>query len=332
MELRGRTVLVTGADGFIGSHLVEALLAEGAEVRAFVWYNPFNAWGCLDLLPRSVLAGVEVVPGDIRDPGDVEAAAHGTSAIFHLAALVGIPFSYRSPAAYVATNVGGTLHVLEAARKLDIERTVVASSSEVYGTARYVPMDEAHPHQAQSPYAATKIAADRLAESYHRSFGLPIVVVRPFNTYGPRQSARAVIPTIAAQLLAGRGEVRLGSLEPRRDFTYVRDTARAFIAAARCDGAIGQDLNAASGRDISIGELAGLLAAKIDPAARVCSDAQRMRPRGSEVERLLGSSAKLRALAGWAPEWDLERGLDETVAWLREPANLRRDRAEVYNL
>jgi NAD dependent epimerase/dehydratase len=331
MELRNQTALVTGADGFLGSHLVEALVSRGVSVRAFVYYNAFNSFGWLDSLPEERLREIDVRAGDVRDPTAVEAAMRGARAVFHLAALIGVPFSYESPASYVDTNVKGTLHVLEAARKLGVERTLIVSSSEVYGTARYLPIDEEHPLQGQSPYSASKIGAEKLAEAFYRSFELPLVVVRPFNTYGPRQSARAVIPTIITQLLAGETEVRLGSLEPRRDFNYVKDTVSALIELACCDRCLGEVVNVASGVDVSIGELAQELVSRIRPEARVIHDAQRVRPRHSEVERLLGSNAKLRSLTGWTPDFDLKRGLTETIAWFRDPEHAARYKSQAYN-
>jgi NAD dependent epimerase/dehydratase len=332
MDLRECPVLVTGADGFIGSHLVEALVARGCRVRAFVFYNAFNSWGWLDSLPRDVLAAVDVFPGDIRDPNGVTVAVRGCEVIVHLAALIGIPFSYHSPDAYVDTNVRGTLNVLQAARTLGVRSVLVTSTSEVYGTAQYVPMDEKHPLQAQSPYSATKIGADRLAESFHRSFNLPVTIVRPFNTFGPRQSARAVIPTLITQLLNGQTEVRLGSVSPTRDFNYVKDTVNGFVAIAESDESLGQEINIASGRECGVGTLAQLLIDRINPEARVVSEEERVRPASSEVERLVGDSSRLRALTGWRSAYTLEQGLDETVDWFRHPANLARYKSWLYNV
>jgi NAD dependent epimerase/dehydratase len=332
MDLRGKRVLVTGADGFIGSHLVEALLDAGSQVKAFVYYNSFNSWGWLDSLPAERLDAMDVHPGDIRDPHGVRAAMRDVDVVLHLAALIAIPFSYDSPDSYVDTNVKGTLNVLQAARDLGTSRVAVTSTSEVYGTARTVPIDEQHPRQGQSPYSATKIAADALAESFHRSFDLPVVTVRPFNTYGPRQSARAIIPTVITQLLAGSTEVRLGSLEPTRDLNYVTDTVAGIIAAASCDEAVGRDVNIASGREISIGDLARTIIGIVNPAARIVTDPQRLRPEGSEVERLLGDASLLRSLCGWEPSVTLEDGLARTVAWFRDPANLGRYKAGLYNV
>ena len=286
----GKKVLVTGADGFIGSHLTEELVKKGYNVRAFAFYNSFNTWGWLDTLPKDVMQNVEVFTGDIRDPNGVRTAMKGMDEVFHLAALIAIPFSYHSPDSYVDTNIKGTLNVLQAARELNTQRILVTSTSEVYGTAQYVPIDEKHPYQGQSPYSATKIGADRLAESFYRSFNLPVSIVRPFNTFGPRQSARAVIPTIITQLLAGKKEIKLGSLTPTRDFNYVKDTAAGFIAIAESERTIGQEINIATQKEISIGQLAEEIIAQINPKARIICDEQRLRPEKSEVNRLLGSN------------------------------------------
>jgi NAD dependent epimerase/dehydratase len=327
-----KKVLVTGADGFIGSHLVEALVEQGADVRAFVFYNAFNSWGWLDTLPAAVLDQIEVVSGDVRDPNGVRSAVRGVDAVFHLAALIAIPFSYHSPDSYVDTNVKGTLNVLQAARDYGTTRVVVTSTSEVYGTAQYVPIDESHPLQGQSPYSATKIAADRLSESFYRSFGTPVIIARPFNTYGPRQSARAVIPTIISQLAAGRTEIHLGALQPTRDFNYVTDITRGFIALAECDQAIGEEINIATGVETSIGDVARVLVEAINPGARIVSDDERRRPEKSEVYRLLGDSTKIRSMTKWNPEVDLETGLKQTTEWFADPANLSRYKTDQYNL
>ncbi len=323
-------ILLTGSDGFIGSHLTEELVKQGYEVKAFVYYNSFNTWGWLDTLPSSIMDHVEVFQGDIRDPYGVKEAMKGCSAVFHLAALIAIPFSYHSPDAYVDTNIKGTLNVLQAARELELERVLVTSTSEVYGTAKYVPIDEKHPFQGQSPYSATKIGADRLAESFYRSFNLPVTIVRPFNTYGPRQSARAVIPTIITQLLAGKTEIRLGALTPTRDFNYVKDTANGFIEIYKSDKTIGEEINIATQQEISIGELAGELIRQINPQARIICDEQRLRPEKSEVNRLLGSNEKIRRLTDWKPGYTLSEGLSETVQFLRD--NLDRYKTDIYNL
>ena len=289
-----KKVLVTGADGFIGSHLVESLLQKGYQVKAFVYYNSFNTWGWLDTLPMEVLSQIEVFCGDIRDPHGVEEAMKGVDMVFHLAALIAIPFSYHSPDAYVDTNVKGTLNVLQAARTLNLEKILVTSTSEVYGTAQYVPIDEKHPFQGQSPYSATKIGADRLAESFYRSFDLPVSIVRPFNTFGPRQSARAVIPTIITQLLSGKEEIKLGSLSPTRDFNYVKDTVQGFIAIAESQRTIGEEINIATGKEISIGEMAEEIIRQINPKAKIICDDERLRPKKSEVNRLLGCNRKIK--------------------------------------
>lgn len=331
MNLTNKKVLVTGADGFIGSHLVEELLEAGCMVRAFVYYNSFNSWGWLDSIEKSMLDRIEVISGDIRDRGSVSRAMEGVEVVFHLAALIGIPYSYYSPESYVGTNITGTLNVLEEARRLGTERVLVTSTSEVYGTARYVPIDENHPYQGQSPYSATKIGADRMAESYFRSFELPVTIVRPFNTYGPRQSARAVIPTIIGQLLNGSAEISLGSLTPTRDLVYVKDTARGFRAIAECDAAIGQEINIATQSEISVGDLAQSLISQINPAAVIRTTEERTRPKNSEVERLFGSNEKIRTLTGWSPRHDLQSGLAETIKWFRDPKNLAGYKTGIYN-
>lgn len=325
-----KRILVTGADGFIGSHLVEELVKKGYQVRAFVLYNSFNTWGWLDTLDREVIKHVEIFQGDIRDPHGVKKATTGVDAVFHLAALIAIPFSYHSPDAYVDTNVKGTLNVLQAARELGNIRTLVTSTSEVYGTAQYVPIDEKHPYQGQSPYSATKIGADRLAESFYRSFDLPVTIVRPFNTYGPRQSARAVIPTIITQLLSGYQEIKLGSLTPTRDFNYVKDTANGFIAMYESDKTIGQEINIATQREISIGQLAQELIRQINPNARIICDEQRKRPVKSEVNRLLGSNRKIRELTNWIPNYTFEEGLAETIMFFEQ--NLNKYKTDIYNI
>ncbi len=332
MDLAGKRVLVTGADGFIGSHLTEALLEAGCGVRALALYNSFGTWGWLDALPPATLDAIEVITGDVRDPHGVRAALGGVDVVFHLAALIAIPYSYHSPDSYVDTNVHGTLNVLQAARDLGTERVLVTSTSEVFGTARYVPIDEGHPRQGQSPYSATKIAADALAEAFHRSFELPVTVARPFNTYGPRQSARAVIPTIIGQLAAGQREIHLGAQHPTRDLTFVADTCAGFLALARCDAAVGRDVNMGSGREIAIGDLARKLIALVDPQARLVADEARLRPARSEVERLLADSTLMRELTGWTPGVSLDDGLARTVAWFSEPANLRRYKVDMYNV
>lgn len=323
-------ILVTGADGFIGSHLTEELVYRGYTVKAFVYYNSFNTWGWLDTLPKSVMDNVEVFPGDIRDPHGVETAMEGVDAVFHLAALIAIPFSYHSPDTYVDTNIKGTLNVLQAARKHSISRVLITSTSEVYGTAQYVPIDEKHPFQGQSPYSATKIGADRLAESFYRSFQLPVTIVRPFNTYGPRQSARAVIPTIITQLLSGKTEIKLGALSPTRDFNYVKDTVNGFIEIYQSEKTIGEEINIATQKEISIGELAQELIRQINPSARIICDEQRIRPKDSEVNRLLGCNEKLLRLTEWTVQYSLEEGLKNTIIFLKE--NLDKYKVDIFNL
>jgi NAD dependent epimerase/dehydratase len=332
MSLQGKRVLVTGADGFIGSHLVETLLEEGAQVRAFVYYNSFNKWGWLDTLPSSSLSQIDVVTGDIRDPYGVKKAMADVDTVFHLAALIAIPFSYNSPDSYVDTNIKGTLNVLQAARELGTSRVLVTSTSEVYGTAQYVPIDENHPFQGQSPYSATKIGADRLAESFFRSFNLPVTIVRPFNTYGPRQSARAVIPTIITQLLAGKREIKLGALSPTRDLLFVKDTARGFVEIAKANDVFGQEINIATQTEISIGDLARKIMVHTGVEAEIITDEVRIRPANSEVERLLGSNDKIQRLTSWRPRYDLDAGLKETVTWFKESGFVRDYKAELYNV
>ncbi len=326
----GKKILVTGADGFIGSHLVEELVKKGYQVRAFVYYNSFNNWGWLDTLPQDIIRNVEIFQGDIRDPNGVWEAMKDVDAVFHLAALIAIPFSYHSPDTYVDTNIKGTLNVLQAARKLQTKRVLVTSTSEVYGTAQYVPIDEKHPFQGQSPYSATKIGADRLAESFYRSFQLPVTIVRPFNTYGPRQSARAVIPTIITQLLAGKEQIRLGSLTPTRDFNYVKDTVNGFISIYEAEETIGEEINIATQKEISIGQLAEELIRQINPQARIICDEARLRPKKSEVNRLLGCNEKILRLTDWKPRYSLEEGLKETIDFLRN--NLDKYKTDIYNI
>ncbi len=323
-------VLVTGSDGFIGSHLVEKLIEAGNEVRAFVYYNSFNTWGWLDTLPKEILKEIEVFTGDIRDPNGVKEAMKGIDEIYHLAALIAIPFSYHSPDSYVDTNIKGTLNILQAARDLGTSRVLVTSTSEVYGTAQYVPIDEKHPFQGQSPYSATKIGADRIAESFYRSFDMPISIVRPFNTYGPRQSARAVIPTIITQLLAGKEEIKLGSLSPTRDFNYVKDTVNGFVDIAKSDKTIGEEINIATQQEISIEQLAKELIKQINPKARIICDEQRFRPEKSEVNRLLGSNKKIKELTNWKPTYTFEQGLAETIKFFRY--NLDKYKTDIYNI
>jgi dTDP-glucose 4,6-dehydratase len=336
MEFKGKKILVTGADGFIGSHLTEELMRQGHEVRAFVLYNSFNSWGWLDRSAPEIRRHLDVFSGDIRDPNGVRAAMKGCDAVLHLAALIAIPYSYHSPDTYVDTNVKGTLNVVQAARDLDVDRVVHTSTSEVYGTARYVPIDEEHPLHGQSPYSASKIGADQIALSFHRSFETPVTVLRPFNTYGPRQSARAVIPTVISQIASGARSIRLGALNPTRDFTNVADTVQAFIAATKCDAAVGEVVNAGSGFEISIGDTARLIAEVMGADIEITADPQRLRPGKSEVERLFASGAKLHRLTGWTPHYGglegFRRGLAETTAWFTDPGNLASYRADVYNI
>jgi len=332
MELTDKKVLVTGADGFIGSHLVEALLNEGAKIRAFVFYNSFNSWGWLDSFSEDKLDQIEVFAGDIRDPNGIRDAMDGIEIVFHLAALIAIPFSYHSPDSYVDTNIKGTLNILQAGRAYKCEKILITSTSEVYGTARYVPIDEKHPFQGQSPYSATKIGADRLAESFYRSFDMPVTIVRPFNTYGPRQSARAIIPTIITQLLAGKSEIKLGSLHPTRDLNFVKDTVQGFVEIAKSDKVKGEEINIATQQEISMGDLAQKLIDRINPDATIISDDVRKRPEKSEVERLLGSNEKIKSLTNWEPRYTLDSGLDETIEWFRDEQNLKRYKTNIYNL
>jgi NAD dependent epimerase/dehydratase len=332
MELKNKRVLVTGAGGFIGSHLVERLLEEGCEVVAFVKYNSLNKWGWLDSFDKKVLDKIEIFTGDIRNSDSVRKAVKSVDVVFHLAALISIPYSYISPESYFETNIKGTLNILQACMDYSIEKVLITSTSEVYGTAKFVPITEDHPKQGQSPYSATKIAADYLAESFYRSFDLPVVIVRPFNTYGPRQSARAVIPTIITQLLSGYDEIKLGSLHPTRDLVYVKDTVEGFVRLAQCDNAIGNEVNIATQSEISIQDLAIKLINKINPNAKIVSEDVRIRPQNSEVERLLGSNEKLKELTGWIPETDIDRGLELTIDWFKNEENLRIYKPWVYNV
>lgn len=323
-------VLVTGADGFIGSHLTEALIKKGYQVKAFVHYNSFNNWGWLDILPDDILKNIEIFQGDIRDPQRVEEAVNGVDVVYHLAALISIPFSYHAPDAYVDTNIKGTLNVLQAAKKAGTQKVLITSTSEVYGTALYVPIDEKHPFQGQSPYSATKIGADRLAESFYRSFQLPVTIVRPFNTYGPRQSARAIIPTIIVQLLSGKEEISLGSLTPTRDFNYVLDTVAGFMAIAESEKTVGEEINIATQQEVSIGDLANEIIRQINSSACIVCDEQRLRPKKSEVNRLLGSNEKIMRLTDWKPQYNLKRGLEETICWIEN--NMDKYKVDIYSM
>jgi NAD dependent epimerase/dehydratase len=332
MNLKSKKILVTGADGFIGSHLVETLIDEGYQVKAFVYYNSFNSWGWLDTLPKEKLKKIEIFTGDVRDPNGVRTAMKGIDVVFHLAALIAIPYSYHSPDSYVDTNIKGTLNILQAAKDFNIDRVLVTSTSEVYGTAHYVPIDEKHPKQGQSPYSATKIGADFLTDSFFRSFNLPVTIVRPFNTYGPRQSARAVIPTIITQLLNGMPEIKLGSLHPTRDLLFVSDTARGFIEIANSEKTVGEEINIATNSEITVGDLAQKLIDHINPKAKIICDDERLRPEKSEVERLFGDNKKILSLTNWKQQVTLDEGLIKTIAWFKQPENLARYKADIYNV
>jgi len=329
-------VLVTGADGFIGSHLTEALLAQGHDVRAFVLYNSFGSWGWLDHAPKSVRDKLDVFSGDIRDPNGVRTAMKGCDAVLHLAALIAIPYSYHSPDTYIDTNIKGTLNILQAARDLGIQRVVHTSTSEVYGTARFVPITEDHPLQGQSPYSASKIGADQLAYSFFASFNLPVVIARPFNTYGPRQSARAVIPTIITQIASGQRRIKLGAVSPTRDFNFVKDTVAGFIAALESQSGVGEVVNFGSNFEISIGDTARLIAEIMDQEIEIVTDEVRLRPGASEVERLWADNQKAQNLFGWRPSFGgpegFRRGLIETAEWFKTPANLAAYKADRYNI
>jgi len=325
-------ILVTGADGFIGSHLVEHLVQQGYKVKAFCYYNSFNSWGWLDAIPKKTLEQVEIFTGDIRDPNGVRVAMEGIDIVYHLAALIAIPFSYHSPDSYIDTNVKGTLNVLQAARDFNVKRILITSTSEVYGTAQYVPINENHPKQAQSPYSASKIGADAIADSFYRSFNLPITIVRPFNTFGPRQSARAFIPTIITQLLNNFSEMKLGDTSPTRDLLYVKDTARAFVLIANTDSLIGEEVNIATNSEISIGEVAQKLISKMNPEANIILDKTRLRPEKSEVFRLFGDHAKLLKHTRWKPTYSFDDALDETIAWFSDTENLKGYKAGIYNV
>jgi NAD dependent epimerase/dehydratase len=328
-------ILVTGADGFIGSHVVETLVKSGHEVRAFVLYNSFNSWGWLDESDKSIRESIDIFAGDIRDPHGVDKAVENQEVILNLAALIAIPYSYHSPDTYIDTNIKGTLNILQAARRHNVKRVVQTSTSEVYGTAQYIPIDEVHPLHPQSPYAATKVGADQLALSFHASFDVPVGILRPFNTYGPRQSARAVIPTIISQL-ANKSKVKLGSLSPTRDFSFVQDTANGFLAAAQSDAIVGQTINLGSGFEVSIKETAETIAKLMNTKLELVDDEQRVRPENSEVERLHASIEKAKTLLGWQPELKglagFETGLKKTIEWFSDPKNLSRYKADRYNL
>ena len=332
----GMRVLVTGADGFIGSHLTEALVRNGYEVRAFVYYNSFNSWGWLDHCADDVQGKFEVFAGDIRDPHGVKKAMTGCDAVIHLAALIAIPFSYHSPDSYVDTNIKGTLNVLQAARELNVSRVIHTSTSEVYGTAQYVPIDEKHPLQGQSPYSASKIGADQLAFSFYSSFNLPVVTLRPFNTYGPRQSARAVIPTIITQIANGNNQIKLGSVTPTRDFNFISDTVKGFISALSSKSGVGEVINLGSNFEISIQDITSLIGEIMNQEIKVIASDERIRPENSEVNRLWADNSKAKELLSWKPEYaslnGLKRGLEETVNWFKKPNNLNLYKSEIYNV
>lgn len=332
----GKKVLVTGADGFIGSHLVEELVRRGYNVKAFVYYNSFNSWGWLDSAPVEIKGQIEVFAGDIRDPYGVKRAVQNCDVVLHLAALIAIPYSYHSPATYVDTNVKGTLNILQAARELGVSKVVHTSTSEVYGTARFVPITEDHPLQGQSPYSATKIAADQLALSFYYSFGLPVSIIRPFNTYGPRQSARAVIPTIITQIESGRRKIKLGALHPTRDFNYVKDTVNGFIAVAGSDSSVGEVINIGSNFEISIGETVRLIGDVMGVDVEVETEQDRLRPQKSEVDRLWADNTKAKRLLGWEPRYGglegFRRGLAETVDWFTDKDNIKNYKTDIYNI
>lgn len=332
MDLSNKKVLITGADGFIGSHLTQTLISKAAKVKAFCYYNSFNSWGWLDTISTQEIKDIEIFTGDIRDPNGIRTALKDIDIVFHLGALIAIPYSYHSPDSYVDTNIKGTLNVLQAARDFAIEKVLVTSTSEVYGTAQYVPIDEKHPKQPQSPYSATKIGADCMAESFFRAFDLPVTIVRPFNTYGPRQSARAVIPTIITQLLEGIVEIKLGDLYPTRDLLYVNDTVNGFLEIAKSDTLKGEEINIATSSEVSIGDLAGKIISKINPAAFVKQDKQRLRPEKSEVYRLFGDNKKLLGNTNWRQQYSLEEGLDKTIEWFRDRTNLAKYKAGIYNV
>lgn len=322
-------VLVTGADGFIGSHLTEMLLEQGYRVKALSYYNSFNDWGWLNEVKHPNL---EIITGDVRDPHFCKHITKDVEVVFHLAALIAIPYSYVAPDSYVDTNIKGTLNICQAAKENGVKRVLVTSTSEVYGTARYVPIDENHPKQPQSPYSATKIGADAIAMSFYNAFGLPVVLVRPFNTYGPRQSARAIIPTIIAQIANGKKEIKLGDLTPTRDFNFVKDTCKGFIELSKCDQAVGQEVNICSNQEISMRDTLNLIARLMQSDVQFIEDHDRLRPKNSEVFRLWGDNAKIKSLTGYEPSFTLEKGLQETIAWFLNKDNLKKYKADIYNV
>ena len=336
MELENKKILVTGADGFIGSHLTEELIRRGFNVRAFVLYNSFNSWGWLDHAESEIKKNLDIFAGDVRDPHGVRTAMKGCDVVFHLAALIGIPYSYHSPDTYVDTNIKGTLNIVQAARELGVAKVLHTSTSEVYGTARFVPITEEHPLQGQSPYSASKIGADQIAMSFYLSFGTPVSIVRPFNTYGPRQSARAVIPTVITQIASGSRKIKLGAMHPTRDFNYVKDTVNGFIAIAESDKTVGEVINIGSNYEVSIGDTVKLIAELMNEEIDIDTDTQRIRPENSEVERLWAENAKAKKLTGWEPAYGqregFKRGLQETIAWFRNPENIRQYKPGEYNI
>jgi NAD dependent epimerase/dehydratase len=332
MNFKNVKALVTGADGFMGSHLVEGLIEQGVKVKAFVYYNSFNKWGWIDSLEKNIQKEIEIFSGDIRDAYNVKKAMEDCDIVFHLAALIAIPYSYSSPESYVETNVKGTLNVLQAAKELSVKKILVTSTSEIYGTALYTPIDEKHPKQGQSPYSATKIGADAIAESFYRSFNLPVTIVRPFNTYGPRQSARAVIPNIIIQLMNKKKEIKLGSLHPTRDLVFVKDTVNGFIEIAQSDALVGQEVNIATGTEISIGDLAEKIISLLEANATIVSEQQRTRPEKSEVERLLGDNKKIKQHTNWSQQYSIEKGLCSTIEWFTKKENLLHYKADIYNV
>jgi len=332
MKLQNRRVLVTGAGGFIGSHLVEALIKKGCKVRAFIHYNSFNRWGWLDYIDKKIKDYIEVFVGDVRDPNGVRESIKNVDIIFHLAALIGIPYSYHSPDNYIDTNIKGTLNILQAVRQSKVKKVIHTSTSEVYGTAQFVPITENHPINPQSPYAATKAGADLLVLAFYRSFNLPISIIRPFNTYGPRQSARAVIPTIVSQIKSKKKKIRLGSNRPTRDMTYVKDIVEAFIKVAEYDSSVGEVINIGSNFDISIGNLANLIMKLMNIKLEIITDEARIRPENSEVEKLLADTRKAKELLGWVPKYVLEDGLKETIEWFSNPENLKFYKPDIYNI
>ncbi|MFT9494669.1 NAD-dependent 4,6-dehydratase LegB [Anaerosolibacter sp.] len=327
---KGKKVLITGAEGFIGSHLTERLVELGADVTALVQYNSFNNWGWIDTFEKEVKDSIKVVTGDIREYDGMKKVVRGQELVFHLAALIAIPYSYHSPMAYVRTNIEGTTNVLEACKECEVEKIVHTSTSETYGTALYVPINENHPLQGQSPYSASKIGADKIAESYYRSFNLPVATIRPFNTYGPRQSSRAVIPTIISQILSGKKEIKLGSLTPTRDFNYVADTVEAFLKVAESEKTIGEVINAGSNYEISIGDLVEKIANIIGEEITILCDEERLRPDKSEVNRLWADNTRIKELSGWEPKYSLDQGLEKTVAWIKE--NMKYFKTDIYNV